>query len=107
MASAAGRQTLDWAREAQARGAGEIVLNCINRDGVGEGYDLEQLGRVRALLSVPLIASGGAGAAAHFLDVFRQCDVDGALAAGVFHNDILKIPKLKARLAEAGLEIRR
>jgi imidazole glycerol-phosphate synthase subunit HisF len=70
--SAAGRATLDWVREAQDRGAGEIVLNCMNRDGVRQGYDVRQLRHVREHSLVPLIASGGAGAKQHFLDVFRR-----------------------------------
>ncbi|MFC6618800.1 imidazole glycerol phosphate synthase subunit HisF [Deinococcus radiophilus] len=79
-------QTLDWVREAVRRGAGEIVLNCMNRDGVRQGYDVAQLAAVRAVCPVPLIASGGAGAISHFTDVFDQAGVDGALAASVFHK---------------------
>jgi len=75
------RRTLDWVIEAQERGAGEIVLNCMGSDGVRSGYDIEQLAAVRALCRVPLIASGGAGTPEHFLAVFSQADVDGALAA--------------------------
>lgn len=105
-AGAAGRATLEWIAEAQARGAGEIVLNCMDRDGVRDGYDLAQLQRARAILHIPLVASGGAGGVAHFRDVFRDCDVDGALAASVFHKGILKIPELKAYLAGEGIEVR-
>ncbi|GAB4540554.1 MAG: imidazole glycerol phosphate synthase subunit HisF [Parvularculaceae bacterium] len=105
-AGAAGRSTLDWIAEAQARGAGEIVLNCMDRDGVREGYDLAQLKRAREVLDIPLIASGGAGAAEDFRDVFRDCDVDGALAASVFHKDVLNIEGLKAYLAGEGIEVR-
>ncbi|WP_439475884.1 imidazole glycerol phosphate synthase subunit HisF [Brevundimonas sp.] len=103
---AAGRRTLDWIVEAQALGAGEIVLNCMDEDGVRRGYDIAQLAAVRARLTVPLVASGGAGAASHFLDVFEQADVSGALAASVFHTGALAIPDLKAFLSDAGEEMR-
>lgn len=102
----AGRSTLDWVSEVQERGAGEIVLNCMNMDGVRQGYDIEQLSAVRERCSVPLIASGGAGAAGHFADVFRQARVDGALAATVFHSGEIAIPDLKAYLAGEGLPVR-
>lgn len=104
---AAGRDMLDWISEAEDRGAGEIVLNCMDQDGVGGGYDLEQLGAARARLSAPLVASGGAGEASHFVDVFRSADVSGALAAGAFHAGKLTIGGVKTALAEAGVEVRR
>ena len=100
------RRTLDWVVEAQSLGAGEIVLNCMGSDGVRAGYDLEQLRAVRALCDVPLIASGGAGAIEHFSAVFREADVDGALAASVFHSGAIAIPTLKRALREAGIEAR-
>jgi len=102
----AGRLTLDWIVEAQTLGAGEIVLNCMDEDGVRRGYDIAQLAAARALLTIPLVASGGAGAASHFLDVFEQADVSGALAASVFHTGTLAIPDLKAFLSDAGQEMR-
>lgn len=102
----ANRGTLEWVQEVQRLGAGEIVLNCMNRDGVRGGYDLLQLARVREVCTVPLIASGGAGVIGHFLDVFRQANVDGALAASVFHKGIVGIRELKAFLREAGIEVR-
>lgn len=101
-----GRRTLDWIVEAQRLGAGEIVLNCMDEDGVRRGYDLEQLSAAREVLTIPLVASGGAGAAAHFIDVFEQADVSGALAASVFHTGALRIPDLKMELAAAGVEVR-
>ena len=101
-----GRRTLDWITEAQARGAGEIVLNCMNRDGVRKGYDIEQLARVRAVCRVPLIASGGAGAMTHFREVFERADVDGALAASVFHTAAIPIPELKRYLIGAAIPMR-
>ncbi len=100
------RRTLDWVREVQRLGAGEIVLNCMNQDGVREGYDLAQLQRVREVCQVPLIASGGAGAAEHFLAAFAQARVDGALAASVFHSGEIHIGELKQWLAAQGIEMR-
>ena len=100
------RRTLDWIVEAQQRGAGEIVLNCMGSDGVRQGYDLEQLSVVRSLCAVPLIASGGAGAPEHFRDAFLEADVDGALAASVFHSGAVAIPELKQSLAAWGVDVR-
>lgn len=102
----AGKRTLDWLTEAQSLGAGEIVLNCIDQDGVRKGYDVAQLSEARALLTIPLIASGGAGSVSHFLDVFEQANVSGALAASVFHTGAIAIPDLKASLAASGVEVR-
>ena len=102
----AARRTLDWVVEAQSRGAGEIVLNCMGSDGVRRGYDVEQLRAVRDVCAVPLIASGGAGACEHFRDVFAEADVDGALAASVFHSRAIAIPALKRFLADEGVAVR-
>lgn len=99
-------RTLDWVEQAQRLGAGEIVLNCMGSDGVRAGYDIAQLRQVRAVCAVPLVASGGAGKAADFIEVFREADVDGALAAGVFHSGALAIPGLKRELRAAGIEVR-
>ena len=93
-------------REVQDRGAGEIVLNCMNRDGVRQGYDTEQLAAVRRVCSVPLIASGGAGEMRHFRDVFNIANVDGALAASVFHSAEIDIRDLKRFLASNDISIR-
>jgi imidazole glycerol-phosphate synthase subunit HisF len=100
------RQTLDWVREVQERGAGEIVLNCMASDGVRTGYDLPQLRAVRQCCHVPLIASGGAGASEHFEQVFTEAQVDGALAASVFHTGAIAIPTLKSFLRQRSIEIR-
>ncbi|WP_303749771.1 imidazole glycerol phosphate synthase subunit HisF [Stenotrophomonas pigmentata] len=100
------RLTLDWVREVQSLGAGEIVLNCMDSDGVRKGYDIAQLRQARALCTVPLIASGGAGTPQHFADVFEQADVDGALAASVFHSGAIAIPELKQFLREQQIEVR-
>ena len=99
-------QTADWVQEVQRRGAGEIVLNMMNQDGVRNGYDLRQLTLIRELCHVPLIASGGAGTREHFLEAFRDAEVDGALAASVFHKQIINIGELKTFLAQQGVEIR-
>jgi len=99
-------RTLDWIREVQALGAGEIVLNCMGSDGVRRGYDLEQLRAARAACEVPLVASGGAGSAADFAAVFAEADVDAALAASVFHSGELRIPALKRELRAQGIEVR-
>ena len=100
------RRTLDWVVEVQQRGAGEIVLNCMDTDGVREGYDLIQMKAVRAICAVPLVASGGAGTPEHFRDAFAEADVDAALAASVFHSGAIRIPELKSFLAANGVEIR-
>jgi cyclase len=100
------RDTLSWVQEAQDRGAGEIVLNCMASDGVRKGYDLEQLQAVRAVCKVPLVASGGAGAMEHFTDVFSSARVDAALAASVFHSGQIAIPDLKHYLLAQGIRIR-
>lgn len=99
-------RTLDWVVEVQARGAGEVVLNCMDTDGVRRGYDLDQLRAVRASCSVPLVASGGAGTREHFRDAFIEADMDAALAASVFHSGEIPIPALKSYLAGQGVEVR-
>lgn len=99
-------RTLDWVAEAQRLGAGEIVLNCMDSDGVRRGYDIGQLTAVRALCAVPLVASGGAGEPGHFAEVFQRADVDGALAASVFHSGRIAIPDLKTYLRGQGIEVR-
>ena len=99
-------RTIDWAREVQKLGAGEVVLNSMNQDGMRQGYDITQLKLVRAALTVPLVASGGAGTSVHFRDVFREAGVDGALAASVFHKGTLQIPALKKQLIADGISIR-
>jgi len=100
------RQTADWVREAEDRGAGEFVLNCMNQDGVRNGYDCRQLAMVRGISRVPIIASGGAGEMAHFHAVFDAARVDGALAASVFHSGSISIGALKRYLAERGVHVR-
>ncbi len=98
--------TFDWIEKVVSLGAGEIVLNCMNQDGVRQGYDIKQLKQARAVCNVPLIASGGAGTIEHFNDVYQQADVDGALAASVFHKGIITISDLKAYLRTKNIEVR-
>jgi imidazole glycerol-phosphate synthase subunit HisF len=100
-----GRKTLDWVREAAARGAGEIVLNCMRRDGVREGYDIDHTRAVAESVNVPVIASGGAGKVEHFRAVL-EAGASGALAASVFHDRLIAIPQLKEFLATCGIEMR-
>jgi cyclase len=104
--SQAPRRTSDWVREVQQRGAGEIVLNCMSHDGVRSGYDLEQLKQIRDICRVPLVASGGAGAPEHFLQVFTRARVEGALAASVFHSGNIGIADLKKYLNDNGVRVR-
>jgi len=98
--------TFEWIEKVQSLGAGEIVLNCMNQDGVRKGYDIKQLEQARSVCNVPLIASGGAGEMSHFKEVFQQADVDGALAASVFHKGIIPISELKETLKQNKVEIR-
>ena len=100
------RETIPWAQQVVALGAGEIVLNCMNNDGVKEGYDLDQLKAVKDAVSVPVIASGGAGDYQHFADLFHATGIDGALAASVFHSGKIPIPYLKAFLRAQSIEVR-
>jgi cyclase len=100
------RDTLHWVREVQQRGAGEIVLNCMASDGTRHGYDVQQLQQVRAICSVPLVASGGAGVVEHFAAAFREAAVDATLAASVFHSGAITIPDLKHQLRSQGIEVR-
>ena len=101
-----GWTTFDWIERVVSLGAGEIVLNCMNQDGVRQGYDIEQLKQARAVCKVPLIASGGAGTMKHFSDIYLQADVDGALAASVFHKGVIAINDLKTYLKEQRIEVR-
>jgi cyclase len=101
-----GLRTLDWVREATERGAGEIVLNCMRNDGVRTGYDIGHTQAVVDVVTVPVIASGGAGAPEHFRDAFA-IGASGALAATVFHDRLIAIADLKEYLSQCGIEVRR
>ena len=106
MSRETGRRTLDWVREAADRGAGEIVLNCMRQDGMRNGYDVAHTASIIEAVTVPVIASGGAGTPDHFRKVF-QVGASGALAATVFHDRLIAIPELKEFLASCGIEVRR
>ena len=102
-----GLDALEWIRRGAANGAGEIVLNSIDTDGVKNGFDLEMLEAVCSVVSVPVIASGGAGGVQHFIDLFQALPrVDAGLAASIFHFGEVAIPDLKRALAAAGLPMR-
>lgn len=101
-----GMEALAWAREACERGAGEIVLNCMRNDGVRSGYDVAHTRALVESVTVPVIASGGAGSPEHFRDAF-DAGASGALAATVFHDRLIAIPQLKEFLATCGIEVRR
>jgi len=100
------RGLFEWAHEAQERGAGEILFTSMNHDGVKQGYANEALARLAADLSIPIIASGGAGAKEHFRDAFTLGHADAALAASVFHFGEIPIPELKQYLHSEGINVR-
>ena len=99
-------ETKAWIDQVQNLGAGEIVLNCMNKDGVRDGYDINQLNIMLKNCDVPLIASGGAGIEDHFKDVLTKTESSGALAASVFHKDLIKISELKDFLRKQSINIR-
>jgi cyclase len=101
-----GRRVIDWAREAEQRGAGEILLTSMNTDGMRNGFDCELTRRVSEAVQIPVIASGGAGSAAHFAEVFKAGKADAALAASIFHFSITDSRALKAEVAAAGVPMR-
>ncbi len=102
-----GRDAVAWARELEELGAGELLVTSIDRDGTRDGYDLPLTRAMRAACSLPVIASGGAGKIADFIDVFSEADADAALAASLFHYAELAIADLKDALAGAGVVVRR
>ena len=97
---------VDWAKEATRLGAGEILLTSMNQDGEKKGFDLALTKAVREAVSVPVIASGGAGNAQHFHDVFTEVDVDAALAASIFHYKETSVQEVKSYLKEKGVSVR-
>jgi cyclase len=104
--AATGRDAVEWAREAEARGAGEVLLTSIDRDGTRSGFDCELTAAVSRAVSIPVIASGGAGTFGHFVDVFTIGRADAALAASVFHFSEHAVAELKAHLAVRGIPVR-
>lgn len=106
--TATGKDALDWAVEATSeRGAGEVLITSMDRDGTGRGYDLELLGALAQIVSVPIVASGGAGRLEHFASALGQGRADAVLAASRFHFDELSIGDVKAFLQSSGIEVRR
>ncbi len=101
-----GKDVLTWAREAESRGAGEILLTSMRKDGTGEGFDWELTATISQALQLPVIASGGAGTCRHFQDVFTRGKADAALAASIFHFGTIKMSELKQSLFESGVPVR-
>jgi cyclase len=101
-----GRDAIEWAREAESRGAGEILLTSMDRDGTGVGFDCELTRAVVKAVRIPVIASGGAGGAAHFAEVFRSGLADAALAASIFHYGFSRLVDLKEELNSQGIPVR-
>lgn len=104
--SAAGRDAIEWAREAEARGAGEILLTSIDRDGTKAGFDCSMTAAVSRAVSIPVIASGGAGTLDHFVEVFTRGAADAALAASIFHYAETGVHTLKEHLSAHGIPVR-
>lgn len=103
-----GLKLIDWAKQVELSGAGEILLTSMDFDGTQKGFDIDMLNIVSNSVNIPVIASGGAGAdAGHFIDVFNKTNVDAALAASIFHFDTFPVDKLKSELNLAGIETRR
>ncbi len=102
----AGRDAIEWAREAESHGAGEILLTSMDRDGTGVGFDCELTRAVAEAVRIPVIASGGAGGAGHFVDVFRNGAADAALAASIFHYGFSRLADLKQELNSQGIPVR-
>jgi len=100
------KETLDWILEAESRGAGEILLTSMDHDGTKAGFDNRFLKEVNNAVNIPIIASGGAGSVQDFIDVFKQSNVDAALAASVFHYGEILIPDLKKVLRANNIEVR-
>jgi cyclase len=103
---ATGIQAADWAMEAEKRGAGEILLTSMNRDGTKSGFDIELMRAICAVVNLPVIASGGAGSVHHFVELFSDTNTDAALAAGIFHFGEIEISKLKNQLRHLQIPVR-
>lgn len=105
--NATGLNAILWAKEAVSRGAGEILLTSMDADGTRDGYDLALLRAISETVPVPVIASGGAGNAAHMVDAIREGGADAVLLAGILHDGVTTIPTLKKEMADAGIPVRR
>lgn len=101
-----GKDLIEWAKEVVDRGAGEILLTSMDKDGTKSGFDVDMLNAVAAVVDVPIIASGGAGNLEHMVDVFEQTPATGALAASIFHYGEVSIPDVKQAMKERGVEVR-
>ncbi len=101
-----GRNAITWAREAESRGAGEILLTSMDRDGTGKGFECELTRAISDVVRIPVIASGGAGSAKHFVEVFQEGHADAALAASILHYGTTALADLKQELASAGIPVR-
>jgi len=100
------RKTKAWLQEVQDRGAGEIVMNCMHADGTRMGFDQEQIQKTTAAISIPVIASGGAGTIRDFSELFANTSVSGALAASIFHDQVIRIDEVKLHLLQQQIEVR-
>lgn len=101
-----GRDAVEWAREAESRGAGEILLTSMDRDGTASGFDCDLTRAVADSVRIPVIASGGAGGVQHFVDVFGEGHADAALAASIFHYGVSRVSDLKQQLGSHGVPVR-
>ncbi|MCJ0743842.1 imidazole glycerol phosphate synthase subunit HisF [Pedobacter montanisoli] len=99
-------ETEDWIKQAENMGAGEILLTSMDHDGTKAGFDCKLLKKINEMVNIPVIASGGAGSKAHFVEVFKETDVDAALAASVFHYGEILIPDLKTTLQQSAIPVR-
>jgi cyclase len=104
--TATGRDACLWAKEAESRGAGEILLTSMDRDGTGAGFDCDLTRSVADVVRIPVIASGGAGSAEHFVSVFQEGHADAALAASILHYGVTELAELKQTLSAAGVPVR-
>ncbi len=102
-----GLDAVAWAEEVVRRGAGELLVTSIDRDGVRTGYDLALTGAIARAVDVPVIASGGAGSAAHVVEAFTRADASAALVAGILHDGVTTVGQLKAAMIAAGIDTRR
>ncbi len=103
---ATGRDAITWAQEAQEAGAGEFLLTSMDRDGTQDGFDMDLTRAIAAVARIPVIASGGAGAIQHFVEVFQPGAADAALAASIFHFGLIRMSDLKQHLQQSGIPVR-
>lgn len=101
-----GKETITWVKEIVTRGAGEIVLNCMNQDGMRQGYDIQHTAQIADLANIPVVASGGAGQVEHFKTLFQHTQATGALAASIFHKKLVDIQTLKNFLKQHHIPVR-